>query len=318
MIKDMTTGNPAKVILAFSLPMLLSMAFQQLYNIADSVIAGRFVGKDALAAIGSSFPVTMLFLAVAMGASVGSSVVISQLFGVKKLAKMKSAIWTSIIAIMALAALLTVVGLIICKPIIKLLQTPTEIFSSANTYLYIYIAGLPFLFLYNAATAIFTGLGDSRTPLYFLIFSSVFNIALDIVFVTAVKMGVSGVAWATFIAQGISGVLAMGALFIRIAKIKNDEKYKKFDFSLLKNIASVAVPSILQQSFISVGQLCVQGLINSFGTETIAGYSAAIKVNIFCVAIFNTMSNALSSYGEEAWVKAFAEAGYDEIGRAFV
>ncbi len=296
MIKDMTTGNPAKVILAFSLPMLLSMAFQQLYNIADSVIAGRFVGKDALAAIGSSFPVTMLFLAVAMGASVGSSVVISQLFGVKKLAKMKSAIWTSIIAIMALAALLTVVGLIICKPIIKLLQTPTEIFSSANTYLYIYIAGLPFLFLYNAATAIFTGLGDSRTPLYFLIFSSVFNIALDIVFVTAVKMGVSGVAWATFIAQGISGVLAMGTLFIRIAKIKNDEKYKKFDFSLLKNIASVAVPSILQQSFISVGQLCVQGLINSFGTETIAGYSAAIKVNIFCVAIFNTMSNALSSY----------------------
>ena len=152
------------------------------------------------------------------------------------------------------------------------------------------------MFLYNAATAIFTGLGDSRTPLYFLIFSSVFNIALDIVFVTAVKMGVSGVAWATFIAQGISGVLAMGTLFIRIAKIKNDEKYKKFDFSLLKNIASVAVPSILQQSFISVGQLCVQGLINSFGTETIAGYSAAIKVNIFCVAIFNTMSNALSSY----------------------
>ena len=141
MIKDMTTGNPAKVTLAFSLPMLLSMAFQQLYNIADSVIAGRFVGKDALAAIGSSFPVTMLFLAVAMGASVGSSVVISQLFGVKKLAKMKSAIWTSIIAIMALAALLTVVGLIICKPIIKLLQTPTEIFSSANTYLYINIAG---------------------------------------------------------------------------------------------------------------------------------------------------------------------------------
>lgn len=296
MIKDMTTGNPAKVILAFSLPMLLSMAFQQLYNIADSVIAGRFVGKDALAAIGSSFPVTMLFLAVAMGASVGSSVVISQLFGVKKLAKMKSAIWTSIIAIMALAALLTVVGLIICKPIIKLLQTPTKIFSAANTYLYIYIAGLPFLFLYNAATAIFTGLGDSRTPLYFLIFSSVFNIVLDIVFVAAVKMKVSGVAWATFIAQGISGVLAMGTLFVRIAKIKNDEKYKKFDFSLLKNIASVAVPSILQQSFISVGQLCVQGLINSFGTETIAGYSAAIKVNIFCVAIFNTMSNALSSY----------------------
>ena len=296
MIKDMTVGKPVKVILAFSLPMLLSMAFQQMYNIADSVNAGKFVGTDALAAIGASFPVTMLFLAVALGASVGSSVIISQFFGVKKIGKMKSAIGTSILSIMAIAAILTVLGLIICKPVIRLLQTPSEIFSAANTYLYIYMAGLPFLFLYNAATSIFTGLGDSRTPLYFLIFSSVFNVALDIVFVTAVKWGVAGVAWATFIAQGLSGVLAMLTLLLRLRKIKAEEPYKKFDFVLLKKICVVAVPSILQQSFISVGQLCVQGLINSFGTTTIAGYSAAIKVNIFCVAIFNTMSNALSSY----------------------
>ncbi|MCI8458311.1 MAG: MATE family efflux transporter [Clostridia bacterium] len=296
MIKDMTVGKPVKVILAFSLPMLLSMAFQQLYNIADSVIAGKFAGTDALAAIGVSFPVTMLFLAVAMGASVGSSVIVSQYFGVKKTAKMRSAIHTSIIAIMATAAFLTALGFVICKPVIKLLQTPSEILGAANTYLYIYIAGLPFLFLYNAATAIFTGLGDSRTPLYFLIFSSVFNVVLDIVFVTAVQWGVKGVAWATFIAQGISGVLAMITLLARVSKMKTEEPFKHFDRALLKKICTVAVPSILQQSFISVGQLCVQGLINSFGTPVIAGYSAAIKVNIFCVAIFNTMSNALSSY----------------------
>lgn len=296
MIKDMTVGKPVKVILLFSLPMLLSMAFQQMYNIADSVIAGKFAGTDALAAIGVSFPVTMLFLAVAMGASVGSSVIVSQFFGVKKTGKMKSAIGTSVIGIMAVAVVLTALGFGICKPVIKLLQTPSEILPAANTYLLIYIAGLPFLFLYNAATAIFTGLGDSRTPLYFLIFSSVFNVALDIVFVTAVKWGVAGVAWATFIAQGISGVLAMLTLLLRLRKVKAEEPYKIFDFSLLKKISLVAGPSILQQSFISVGQLCVQGLINSFGTETIAGYSAAIKVNTFCVAIFNTMSNALSSY----------------------
>lgn len=292
----MTAGKPAKVLLAFSLPMLLSTAFQQMYNIADSVIAGRFVGKNALAAIGASFPVTMLFLAVALGASVGSSVIVSQYFGVKKLDKMKTSVWTSVISIMAVAVFLTVLGLIICKPVIRLLQTPEEILKDADTYLYIYIAGLPFLFLYNAATAIYTGLGDSRTPLYFLIFSSVFNVALDIVFVTAVKWGVAGVAWATFIAQGISGVLAMITLLFRVAKIKTDGAYKKFDFKILKTITTVAVPSILQQSFVSVGQLCVQGLINSFGTDTIAGYSAAIKINIFCIAIFNTMSNALSSY----------------------
>lgn len=284
------------MILAFSVPMLLSTAFQQLYNIADSVIAGKFVGTNALAAIGASFPVTMLFLAVALGASVGSSVIVSQYFGVKRMDKMKSSVWTSIIGIMTVAAVLTVVGLFVCRPVIRVLQTPSEIFDAADTYLYIYIAGLPFLFLYNAATSIYTGLGDSRTPLYFLIFSSVFNIVLDIVFVTAVKWGVAGVAWATFIAQGLSGVLAMATLLVRVAKVKADGPYKKFDAGILKKIATVAVPSILQQSFISVGQLCVQGLINSFGTETIAGYSAAIKVNIFCVAIFNTMSNALSSY----------------------
>ena len=315
MIKDMTVGKPAKVILAFSLPMLLSTAFQQMYNIADSMIAGRFVGKNALGAIGASFPVTMLFLAVALGASVGSSVIVSQYFGIKKTDKMKSAISTSILGIMAIALLLTGIGLCICAPVVKLLQTPSEIAGDARTYLYIYIAGLPFLFLYNAATAIYTGLGDSRTPLYFLIFSSVFNIVLDILFVTAVKWGVAGVAWATFIAQGLSGVLAMLTLCIRVAKIRQTDDgetagdtvgdpaggngkvaYKKFDFALLKKIATVAVPSILQQSFISVGQLCVQGLINSFGTDVLAGYSAAIKINTFCVAIFNTMSNAVSSY----------------------
>ncbi len=296
MIKDMTVGKPTKVLLAFSLPMLLSTAFQQMYNIADSVIAGKFVGKEALAAIGASYPVTMLFLAVALGASIGSSVIVSQFFGIKKLGKMKTSISTSIISIMAVSAILTGIGLLICKPVIRILQTPAEIRTDADAYLFIYIAGLPFLFLYNAATAIFTGLGDSRTPLYFLIFSSVFNVALDIVFVTAVKWGVRGVAWATFIAQGLSGVLAMLVLLIRVYKIRTDEKYGKFDFGILKKISLVAVPSILQQSFISVGQLCVQGLINSFGTETLAGYSAAIKVNTFCVSIFNTMSNALSSY----------------------
>ena len=296
MIKDMTVGKPAKVLLAFSLPMLLSMAFQQMYNIADSVIAGKFVGDNALAAIGASFAVTMLFLSVAAGASVGSSVIVSQFFGVKKPDKMKSAIWTSIISIMVIAVFLTALGFIICRPIIRLLQTPAEVTADADAYLYIYFAGLPFLFMYNAATAIFTGLGDSKTPLYFLIFSSVFNVALDILFVTVVKWGVSGVAWATFIAQGLSGALAMSVLLRRISRIKTDVPYKKFDFNILKKISSVAGPSILQQSFISVGQLCVQGLINSFGTQTLAGYSAAIKVNMFCVAIFNTMSNALSSY----------------------
>lgn len=299
MIKDMTQGKPAKVLLLFSLPMLLSMTFQQLYNIADSVIAGKFIGNDALAAVGNSFPVTMLFIAIAMGASIGCSVIISQLFGLKALGRMKTAVWTSIIGIMTLAVVLTGVGFFVCRPLCVLLKTPTKIMDDTVLYLNIYIGGLFFLFLYNTATAIFNGLGDSKTPLIFLICSSLGNIGLDILFVGPLKMGVAGVAWATFIAQGISGVLAIVTLLVRIGKIKLEEPYKKFSWKQLKKISLVAVPSILQQSFVSVGQLLVQGLVNSFETAspgTIAGYSAAIKVNIFGVSMFNTMSSALSSY----------------------
>lgn len=295
MIKDMTEGSPTGIIVAFSLPMLLSMIFQQMYNIVDSVVAGQFVGSSALAAVGASYPVTMLFIAIATGACIGSSVIISQLFGLKDYARMKSSVSTAIITIMGLSVLLLIVGIFICNPLIRLLKTDPLIFDDSAAYLRIYIFGLPFLFLYNAATATYTGLGDSRTPLYFLIFSSVFNIGLDILFVTAFKMGVEGVAWATFIAQGISSVLAAVCLVFKLKKIKT-EKFKLYDLNLLKKITVVAVPSICQQSFISVGQLCVQGLVNSYGYVVTAGYSAALKVNILAVSCYNTMSSALSSF----------------------
>lgn len=294
--QDLTKGNPFKVLLTFSLPMLLSMVFQQLYNIVDSVVAGQFIGKGALAAVGASFPVTMLFLAIATGCSIGSSVIISQLFGRNEKGRLKSAIFTSLISIFALSVLLTLVGLFVCDPLLSLLQTPQSIFADSSTYLSVYIWGLAFLFMYNACTAIYTGLGDSRTPLFLLIFSSLFNIALDIIFVTVFKMGVAGVAWATFIAQGLSAVIALVCLMFKVRKIKTDGKVKYFDVRLLKNIAIVAVPSIFQQSFISVGQLCVQSVINGFGDDVIGGYSAAMKVSIMAVSCFNTMSNALSSF----------------------
>lgn len=296
MIKDLTQGRPTKVLLMFSIPMLLSMVFQQMYNIADSVIVGQFNGKDALAAVGASYPITMLFIAIAMGASVGSSVIISQLFGLKSLERMKTAVWTAVISILALSVLLTLVGYIISAPLIKLLKTPEDIFTDSLAYLNIYIGGLIFLFLYNAATSIFNGLGDSRTPLIFLIISSVFNVVLDLIFVGVLHMGVVGAAWATFIAQGLSGAAAIITLLFKVSKIKTINKYKKFDLGTLKKISMVAIPSILQQSFVSVGQLCVQGAVNSFGTNTMAAYSSAMKINIFAVSIFNTMSSALSSY----------------------
>ena len=296
MIKDMTEGSPSKIILKFAMPMLLSMLFQQLYNVVDSIVAGKFIGVDALASVGASYPITMLFIAIATGASVGCCIVISQLFGAKRLAKMKSAISTAIISLVSLSIILMLIGVIICNSLMRLIDTPADIFATSALYLRVYIFGIGFLFLYNTATAVFTGLGDSQTPLYFLIFSSLLNIALDLLFVIKFKMGVSGVAWATFIAQGISSILAISYLMIRVKKIEVEEEYQKFDPVILKRMGKVAIPSIMQQSFISVGQLCVQGLINSYGPDVIAGYSSAFKVNTFAVTSMGTISNALSSF----------------------
>lgn len=295
-MKDLTKGSPFKQLLLFSLPMLLSMLFQQLYNLADSVIAGRFAGEDALVAVGSSAPITVLFLAVATGASVGCSVVISQLYGAGDYGKTKTAVFTAVLSLGALSLLLTGLGSLICDPLMRLMNTPETVFGDAALYLRVYIFGLFFLFMYNTATAIFNGLGDSRTPLIFLIFSSVLNILLDLHFVINLHMGVGGVAWATFIAQGISSLLAVSWLIFRVRGMETGASYRKFSGPLLGNMSRIAVPSILQQSFISVGQLFVQGLVNTFDNAVIGGYTAAFRINTFSITLILTMSNAVSSY----------------------
>lgn len=296
MIKNMTTGSPAKQLWLFSLPMLFSVVFQQLYNVADSVIAGQFVGEDALAAVGASYPITMIFMAVATGCNIGCSVVISQLFGAGRHADMKTAVNTSLLAVGGLSLALTAAGLAASGALMRLLHTPGNIFGDSAFYLQVYIGGLFFLFLYNICTGIFTALGDSRTPLYFLIASSVGNILLDLWFVISLRMGVAGVAWATFAAQGAASLLAFGALLRRLRNLPVSEKAPLFSTRMLARIARIAVPSILQQSFVSVGNLFIQGLVNSYGSSVIAGYSAAIKLNTFSITSLTALSNGLSSF----------------------
>lgn len=224
MNKDLTTGKPAGVLLRFTLPMLLSVAFQQLYNIADSVIAGKFAGEDALAAVGASYPVTMIFMAVAFGMNIGISVVISQLFGAKDFKEMKTAAYTGFISVAVLGVVLTVVGTVLCEPILRMLGTPENIMEDTTLYLAIYIWGLLFLFIYNISSGVFTSLGDSKTPLWFLIASSVGNIVLDAVFVIIFHWGVGGVAWATFLAQGVASACAFWAVLRRLKSIETKEK----------------------------------------------------------------------------------------------
>lgn len=298
MITDLTKGSPAKILWSFSMPLLLSSIFQQLYNMADSIVAGNFAGEDALAAVGASFPITMIFIAIALGGSMGCNVVISQYFGGKDYRNMRLAINTSFVSFVVLSIILTVLAYIFCDPVIALLNTPQNIFAESSVYLKVYILGLIFLFVYNICNAIFTALGDSKTPLYFLIASSLGNIALDVLFVAGLGWRVAGVAWATFIAQGIASILAFIVLLRRLSKITDAESGKVSIFSLpmLSNISRIAVPGIIQQSFVSVGNIFIQSLVNGYGSATVAGYAAAVKINTFCVTCYTTMSNGLASY----------------------
>lgn len=297
MNKDLTVGNERKVLWAFILPMLISVAFQQMYNIADSVIVGQLSGNGeaGVAAIGASYPVTMIFMAVAIGANAGCSVIISQLFGSKKFGEMKTAVYTSFISVLALSAIFLAAGLPSAKPILALLKTPDDIFADSYSYLNVFILAFPFLFVYNVATGIFTSIGDSKTPLYFLIGSSVGNILLDLLFVGVFHWGVSGAAWATFAAQGIAMIGTLIVLYFRFQEWRGYE-CKKFSGKMLKKICIIAIPSILQQSFVSVGNLFIQSLVNGYGTAVVAGYSAASKLNIFAVNCFVTMSNGVSNF----------------------
>lgn len=296
MNKDLTVGKSRTVLWKFCLPLFGSILFQQLYNIADSFVAGKFVGEDALAAVGNSYEITLIFIAFAFGCNIGCSVIVSQLFGAKKLSELKTAVYTTLIAGGVLCAALMAVGALFCPQLLRMMHTPENVFADSKLYLDIYILGLPFVFYYNIATGIFSALGDSKTPFWFLACSSLSNIAMDILFVTAFKMGVAGVAWATFLCQGVSCVLAIVFVFLRFQKIQTDTRPKVFSWHLLRRIAAVAIPSILQQSFISVGNILIQGIINSFGSAVMAGYSASIKLNNLVITSLTTLGNGISNF----------------------
>lgn len=296
MIKDLTTGKPDKVLRQFCLPLFASVIFQQLYNIADSFVAGRFIGEDALAAVGNSYEITLIFIAFAFGCNIGCSVMTSQLFGARNYRDMKTAVYTTLIASGVLCGVLMAGGLIFGRQLLTLIHTPENIMQDSLTYLRIYVLSLPFVFYYNVSTGIFSALGDSKTPFVFLAVSSVTNIAADILFVTAFGLGVRGVALATLICQGISCVLALVVVFRRFNAIDAGGKAPLFSKRLLAKIALIAVPSTLQQSFISVGNILIQGIINSFGSSVIAGYSASVKLNNLVITSFTTLGNGVSNY----------------------
>ena len=296
MTKDLTVGKPETVLWKFCIPLFGSVIFQQFYNLADSFVAGKFIGENALAAVGNSYEITLIFIAFAFGCNIGCSIIVSQFFGAKNYSEMKTAIYTAMITSAVVCTVLMCLGLGFCDTLLHMINTPEELFTDSKLYLDVYVWGLPFVFFYNIATGIFSALGDSKTPFFFLAASSTANVAADILFVTAFNMGVAGVAWATFLCQGVSCLLAVSVVLLRLRKTQSDGVIRAFSFSVLKRFLSVAVPSVLQQSFISVGNIIIQGVINGFGAGVIAGYSASVKLNNLVITSFTTLGNGISNY----------------------
>lgn len=293
---NMLTDHPGKALLFFALPMIFGNLFQQFYNITDSIIVGKFVGEQALAAVGASYAITNVFIAIAIGGGIGSSVIISQFLGAGKIAKMKTAVFTTLINFLVIAAVLGLFGVVFNNQILTWVRTPEDIFMDAAVYLAIYFMGLPFLFMYNVQASIFNSLGDSRTPLYLLIFSSLLNIFLDMVFVIMFGQGVRGVAVATLIAQGVSAVVSFILLLKKLKSYQAAERHKYYDKEMMVSMVKIAIPSTLQQSIVHMGILLVQSVVNSFGSASLAGYSAGTRIESLSIVPMLAMGNAMSTF----------------------
>ena len=271
-VKDLTSGNEGSLIVKFAIPMLLGNVFQQLYNTVDSIIVGNVVGKEALAAVGASFPIMFLLLSLIMGITMGATILISQYFGAKDYEKLKKTLDTTYIFLFFGSIAISILGILLSGPILRLMNTPQDIISQAQTYLNIIFAGMLTLFGYNAISAILRGLGDSKTPLYFIIIATLLNIVLDLVFVMTFGWGVAGVAWATVISQGVS--FLSGILYLN----KNHDflgiKFKgmRFDGEIFKKSLRIGLPAGVQQMLFSLGMMALQFLVNGFGTDTVAGF----------------------------------------------
>ena len=288
------TDTPFKALTVFAMPMILGGFFQQVYNMADSIIVGRLVGSSALAAVGACAALTNVFVCVALGAGVGAGVLVSRYFGAKDYGKMKTIVSTSMISFLILSIVLGLLGFCFSHSMMRVLQTPDDILEEAVLYLQVYFVGFPFLFMYNILSTMFNSIGESKIPLGLLIFSSVLNIFLDFWMVAGLGMGVFGAALATLIAQGISAVLSLAIFFYRMRKYKSS--FRWFDGQELHTMLRIAVPSVLQQSTVSVGMMIVQAVVNPFGTQALAGYSATMRVeNVFSL-IFVSIGNAVSPY----------------------
>lgn len=291
----LTQESPFRALLIFSFPMMMGNLFQQFYTMTDSIIVGRFIGEAALAAVGASAALSAVFIAIAVGGGAGAMVITSNAFGRKDFTLVKESISTSLISFFILSVVLAAAGYAFSDRIMGLLNTPENIKSDAVLYLRIYFLGLPFLFMYNILSSVFNSLGKSRIPLFLLIFSSLLNIVLDIAAVTALGMGIAGAAWATLLSQALSAVLSF-IILLKTLKVMDGRMKRLFSSSIFSSMTKIALPSIIQQTTINFGMMLVQSVVNTFGSEVLAGYSASIRIDNIVTVPLSAVGNAMSPY----------------------
>jgi len=295
-MQDLTNGKEGKLIFQFAAPMLLGNVFQQLFSVVDSIVVGKFIGKEALAAVGASFPVIFIMVSMIIGLVMGTTVVISQYFGAKDFVKVKRAIDTMYIYSAIAGIIATVIGLIISEPLLRLLGLPEDIMPQAVQYLRIYLSGIIIFFGFNGTSAVLRGLGDSKTPLYFLIVATVANIILVLLFVAVFKWGVAGAAYATLIANGLAFGLAIYWLNKTHKLIKIAIKGLHFDREIFRQSINIGLPTGIQQTLVAMGALALMGIVNKFGTNVIAGFSVASRLDALAMIPAMSFSQALSTF----------------------
>ncbi len=295
-MKNMTDGSITKNILFFSIPMLIGNVFQQFYNVVDSIIVGRFIGKAALASVGASFPVIFLIIALIMGVTTGGMVLISQFYGAKDFVNLRKMIDTAYISLFVMSLILTVAGLLSSDLILKILKTPLDIYDDAKIYLRIIFIGMIMLFGYNGLSAVMRGVGDSKTPLLLLIIASILNVILDLIFVIVFKWGISGAAWATVISQGVSFFLGVIILNYKESFIAFNLKEMSFNFALFKKSVSIGVPSGIQQTAVAFGMMALTRIVNNFGTNALAAFTVVGRIDSFAMMPAMNFSMALSTF----------------------
>lgn len=295
-MKDLTIGKESKLILQFATPMLLGNVFQQLYNVVDSIVIGNFLGKEALAAVGASFPFIFLLISLIIGIASGSTIIIAQYFGAKNIDKVKRTIDTLYIFLFFASIAISIIGISFSGPIFRLIELPEEVIPQAIIYMNIYIGGIIFAFGFNGTAAILRGLGDSKTPLYFLIVSTIANIGLDLLFVIVFKWGIAGVAIATVISQ--AGAFITAILYLnRTHDIVRLSTWRLgFDREIFRQSIRIGLPSGLQQSFVSIGMLALFRIVNIFGTSAAAAYTIVLRIDSFASLPAMNFAAALATF----------------------